>query len=74
MAVAQTIDSRLQLAFENGVDLENGKVIIKNKSFNNIKVSATPDQLLAVTTALVPLQQLTLYSVKRNDTELITVE
>ncbi|MDL4842055.1 DUF1659 domain-containing protein [Aquibacillus rhizosphaerae] len=74
MAVAQTIDSRLQLVFENGVDLESGKVILKNKTFNNVKVAATPDQLLAVTTALVPLQQLTLYSVKRNDTELITAE
>ncbi|MCT2537062.1 DUF1659 domain-containing protein [Aquibacillus koreensis] len=74
MAVAATIDSRLQLAFENGYDAEAGKVILKTKSFNNIKVTATPDQLLAVTAALVPLQQLPLYSIKRNDTELITAE
>ncbi|WP_077623383.1 DUF1659 domain-containing protein [Sediminibacillus massiliensis] len=74
MAVSQTIDSRLQLAFENGVDGSTGRVILKNKTFNNVKLDATPDQLMAVTTALIPLQTLTLYSVKRNDSSLLTVE
>ncbi|WP_226036866.1 DUF1659 domain-containing protein [Aquibacillus saliphilus] len=73
MAVAQLIDSRLQLSFEDGVT-EKGEVIIKNKSFNNVKTSATPDQLLAITVALVALQQKTLHSIKRNDTELVTEE
>ncbi|WP_226035122.1 DUF1659 domain-containing protein [Aquibacillus saliphilus] len=73
MAVAQLIDSRLQLGFEDGVT-NTGRVIVKHKSFNNIKTSATPDQLLAITVALVALQQKTLYSIKRNDTELVTEE
>ena len=72
MAVAQTVDSSLQLVFEDGIDAVTGTVALKNKTFNNIKTSATPDQLLAIADALVPLQQKVLYSVKRNDNVLIT--
>ncbi|UOQ87033.1 DUF1659 domain-containing protein [Gracilibacillus salinarum] len=72
MATANRIDSRLQLTFENGTDPVSGDPIYKKRSFNNVKIDATADQLLEITKALVPLQQLTLYSVKRNDTELIT--
>ncbi len=74
MAVAQRTDSRLQLVVENGLDLETGKQIYKTESFNNVNTDATPDQLLAITEALIPLQQLTLYRIKRNDTEVITAE
>lgn len=72
MAVAHKVDTRLQLQFENGIDAVTGNLILKNKSFNNIKTTATPDQLLAVTNALVPLQQKTLYAIRRNDTDIIT--
>ncbi len=72
MALAERIDSRLQLTFEDGTDPISGDQMYKTKSFNNVKIDATADQLLAVTETLVPLQQLVLYSVKRNDTELIT--
>lgn len=72
MALAEQIDARLQLTFENGTDPMSGDTIYKNKSFNNVKIDATPDQLLAITQAIVPLQQLVLYSIKRNNTELIT--
>ncbi|MFD2657461.1 DUF1659 domain-containing protein [Gracilibacillus thailandensis] len=72
MASAERIDSRLQLTFEEGTDPVSGDPIYKNKSFNNVKLDATADQLLAITQVLVPLQQMDLYSVKRNDTELIT--
>lgn len=72
MASAERIDSRLQLTFEEGTDPVSGDPIYKTKSFNNVKLDATADQLLAITQALVPLQQMDLYSVKRNDTELIT--
>ncbi|GAE95156.1 hypothetical protein JCM21714_4368 [Gracilibacillus boraciitolerans JCM 21714] len=72
MALAERIDSRLQLTFENGMDPITGDAIYKLKSFNNVKLDATADQLLAITAAITPLQQLVLYSVKRNDTELIT--
>lgn len=72
MALAEKIDSRLQLTFENGIHPETGDPVYKRKSFNNVKLDATADQLLAVTQAIIPLQELVLYSVKRNDTELIT--
>ena len=71
MATTQKINSRLQLIFENGTDPVSGSPVYKTKSFNNIKLDATADQLLAVTKALVPLQQLVLDSVRRNETELI---
>ena len=74
MAVANKIDSRLQFVFEDGIDPDTGDTILKTKSFNNVKVSATTDQLFAVTEALLPLQQRPLFQVKRNDTELLTAE
>ncbi|PWU67142.1 MULTISPECIES: DUF1659 domain-containing protein [Gracilibacillus] len=74
MAATERIDSRLQLVFEDGIDPVSGETTYKTRSFNNVKLDATADQLLAITEALVPLQQLTLFSIKRNDTELITAE
>ncbi|WP_163539777.1 DUF1659 domain-containing protein [Gracilibacillus sp. YIM 98692] len=74
MAVTERINSRLQLVFENGTDPVSGDQIYKTKSFNNVKMDATADQLFAITEALAPLQQLTLYSIERDDTELITAE
>ncbi|WP_053218172.1 DUF1659 domain-containing protein [Virgibacillus senegalensis] len=72
MADTQKVDSRLQLVFQEGIDGETGDPILKNKSFNNVKTEATADQLMAISTALVDLQQRDLYSVKRNDSSLIT--
>lgn len=71
MALATMTDSRLQLTFEDGLDAE-GKPLFTNKYFNNVKTSATTDQLYAVTTALVPLQQLTLTGIERDNTNVIT--
>ncbi|KGP74548.1 DUF1659 domain-containing protein [Pontibacillus yanchengensis] len=66
MAVSNLINSQLQLIFEDGMD-DDGKPVLKNKNFNNIKTDSTPDQLYAVATALTSLQQRTLYGVERND-------
>lgn len=74
MAVAEHLDTRLKLTFQNGIDPNSGKELYKTKSFNNVKTSSTADQLFAIATALAPLQQLTLSSVKRNDTELLMAE
>ncbi|MFC4402963.1 DUF1659 domain-containing protein [Gracilibacillus xinjiangensis] len=74
MAVAERVDSRLQLVFENGMDPVSGDMTYKTKSFNNVKVNATADQLLAITDVLVPLQQQVLFQIKRNDAEIITAE
>ncbi|WP_299093753.1 DUF1659 domain-containing protein [uncultured Metabacillus sp.] len=71
MAVAALLDSQLSLVFDMGLD-ENGKVKTKRKNYNNIKTSATPDQLLQVAQAIVSLQTETLLYVERNDTNQIT--
>ncbi|GAA5417295.1 hypothetical protein Pryu01_02358 [Paraliobacillus ryukyuensis] len=74
MAVTQTLDTRLQLVLDNGINESNGNMVTKTKSLTNVKTDATPDQLLAIAEALAPLQTLPLYMVKRNDTDLITAE
>ncbi|GAA0494273.1 hypothetical protein GCM10008986_21040 [Salinibacillus aidingensis] len=72
MAVSQMIRSQLQLVFESGPD-SDGEITYKNKNFNNVKTEATADQLMAVTNALVPLQERTLYSVERNDSSVLVI-
>lgn len=74
MATSEKISSRLQLRFEDGVDEVSGELILKSKSFNNVKTDATADQLLGITNALVPLQQKPLFSVERDDSSIITEE
>ena len=67
MAVnTEMIDSQLQLIFEDGIDLE-GKAVYRTKSFNNVKTTATSEQLHTVAATLEPLQQLVLSTIERND-------
>ncbi|MCA0970774.1 DUF1659 domain-containing protein [Halobacillus litoralis] len=71
MAVnAELMDSRLVLTFEDGVD-EVGNPVYRTKSFNNVKTTATEEQLHGVATALEPLQQRVLFSIERDDEFLI---
>ncbi|MGP4075026.1 DUF1659 domain-containing protein [Halobacillus sp. K22] len=71
MAVTtEIVRSQLQLVFENGQD-EKGKTVFRTKSFNNIKMTATKDQLYRVATAMAPLQQRLLYAVERNDNSIL---
>ncbi|OAS87843.1 MULTISPECIES: DUF1659 domain-containing protein [Metabacillus] len=70
MAVATLLDTQLSLVFNMGVD-ENGKDIYKRKNYNNVKTSATPDQLLQAAQAIASLQTETLTFVERNDTNQI---
>lgn len=72
MAIAEKVDSRLQLIFIAGFDEITGDIITKTKSFNNIKTEATTEELLRVTEALVSLQQYDLQAVRRNDTSLLS--
>lgn len=71
MAIQVTTNTRLQLYFITGVDLD-GKEVVKAKSFNNIKTDATADALLVVSNALSSLQQYPLMEIKRNDTSLVS--
>ncbi|MFZ0371427.1 MAG: DUF1659 domain-containing protein [Halobacillus sp.] len=71
MAVStEIVRSQLQLVLENGQD-EKGNTIFRTKSFNNIKMTASEDQLYRVATAMAPLQQHLLYAVERNDNSIL---
>jgi Protein of unknown function (DUF1659) len=71
MAAEFLLESQLRLVFDMGLD-ENGKAIFKRKNYNNVKTTATPDQLLQAAQAIVSLQTETLALVERNDTNQIT--
>ncbi|WP_217586116.1 DUF1659 domain-containing protein [Lentibacillus saliphilus] len=68
MAIADKVNSSLQLVLYDGDDLVTGEPIYKTKTFNNIKTSATADQLFAIANALVVLQQRPLTNIERRDT------
>lgn len=70
MAEALIQGSQLRIVFEAGVD-EHGKLQFKTKNYNNIKPSATADELLQATNAIIGLQRLSLDKVERNDTHMI---
>jgi len=71
MAQSLIQQSQLRLVFEVGTD-EAGKPMYRRKSFNNIKVTATPEQLLAVSQALASLQAYPLAQIERSDMHFIT--
>ncbi|MFD2627768.1 DUF1659 domain-containing protein [Oceanobacillus kapialis] len=74
MATAELMDSSLQLVFDNGIDSTTGNPSYKTKSFNNVKVEATADQLHAIATAVAGLQVLPLYNIERKDSSEIVQE
>ncbi|WP_106494690.1 DUF1659 domain-containing protein [Lentibacillus sp. Marseille-P4043] len=67
MAVAETYQSTLRLVLDDGADVLTGKPIYKTKSFNNVKTSATADQLFAIAEAVAGLQERPLYNIERRD-------
>jgi hypothetical protein len=66
MATAVMNDTRLSVTFDAGVDLD-GKPVSKRKSFNNVKSSATHDQLYNMVQALAPLQQYPVSQIERTN-------
>lgn len=66
MAEAMLLESRLRLLFETGID-EKGNPTFKTKTFNNVKKTATADQLHATAMAIASLSDYLLDSVERND-------
>ncbi|MFC2947739.1 DUF1659 domain-containing protein [Virgibacillus sediminis] len=71
MATANKVDKTLRLILHGGVDAETGKDIYRTKSFNGVKIDATPDQLFLIANALIALQQLPLYLMEIRDTSLL---
>ncbi|WP_067839990.1 DUF1659 domain-containing protein [Amphibacillus sediminis] len=72
MAITETIDSRLQLLFEVGLNEQTGDPVTRTKSFNNISIEATSEQLLNVAQTLASLQKHPLHMVRRNDTAILS--
>jgi hypothetical protein len=64
MAQAVVTASKLRLVFQVGMD-DEGKPVLKAKTFNNIQKSATPDQLLQAAQALIGLSTDTLSNIER---------
>jgi hypothetical protein len=74
MAVTSTlVKSALNIRFKEGVD-EAGKDIIKAKSYSNIKVTSTEDDLLLIGTALGSLMQHEFVGIMRSDDKVIVNE
>ena len=67
MATANLVDSSMVLSFDAGMD-EDGKAIIKRKSFSNLKAQVSNEQLYTIAQALIALQQYPIIVVERNDT------
>ncbi|MBP1948389.1 DUF1659 domain-containing protein [Virgibacillus litoralis] len=67
MAIAQMVNTRMSLILDDGIDEVSGKQLFKTKSFNNVKIAATADQLYSIANAVVVLQQRPLLSIERKD-------
>lgn len=74
MAMENIQTSQLRLIFFDREDEETGEIYVSRKSFNNIKPTATAEQLLAVAEAFASLQQRPLLHVERQDLSEITSE
>lgn len=74
MAVSRLVNSQLRLKLENGVDPHTNRIIVKTKSFNNVKTDASAEALFVVADSLAELQQLPLIEVERIDNSKITAE
>ncbi|WP_173916644.1 DUF1659 domain-containing protein [Halobacillus sp. Marseille-Q1614] len=67
MAVsADKINTQLQLVFEDGLD-GKGNVKYRRKTFGNVKMEATEEQLYQVAVALESLQQDLLSTIEKTD-------
>ncbi|MCA1029744.1 DUF1659 domain-containing protein [Bacillus timonensis] len=71
MALANIQDTKLRLILEVGLD-EKGNLKYKNKTYHNVKTSATADELYAVAVAIAGLQSLPLEDIERNDTHFLS--
>ncbi|MCC3356164.1 DUF1659 domain-containing protein [Bacillus sp. REN16] len=72
MAATQDIlRTQLRFVFENGID-GKGRMILKNKNYNNINPEASADALHSVAVAIDNLQSLELVGIERNNSYALT--
>jgi len=67
MAKSQLRQSSMVLLLAGGMN-ERGETVRLRKSFNNLNLDITADQLYTVATSLTALQQHDLLSIERSDT------
>lgn len=60
------------ISYTVGTD-ENGKDIIKNQSFNNVKVASTEDDVYSVASLFSPLLQFPILSIEKQDRETLSL-
>lgn len=65
-------DSVLQLRLVTGTDPESGNPIIKTKSFNKVKETATEQDVFDVANQLVSLQNYSLDEIRLNQSAQLT--
>lgn len=58
------------ISYKVGTD-ENGKDIIKNQSFSNVKVTSTEDDVYSVASLFSPLLQFPILSIEKQDREVL---
>ncbi len=73
MAQALLTGTKLRLVFQVGMD-EEGKPILKSKTFSNVKKESTTDQLFQAATAISALTNDMLNNLERNDSSEIVSE
>lgn len=73
MAQANIVQSSLRLTFFAGVDNE-GKEIFKTRTYSNLNVAASADQVYQVAQALASLVSNPLHAIERNDRSAIFPE
>jgi hypothetical protein len=66
MARSLLQSSKLRMVFDGGID-DNGKPVLKAKTFSNVKKEATTDQLFQAATAIATLCTEPLNKVERTD-------
>lgn len=66
MAVSNVFDTNVQLVYEAGMDGQ-GNPIFKRKTYSNVKINSTPDQIYQAAQALASLCNLPLYQIQRLD-------
>ena len=73
MAVQSIQKTQLRLVLEDDYD-EFGKMQYRNKNYNNVKTSASADDLYSVALAIAGLQTKGIADIVRNDSHIIINE
>lgn len=72
MATKTLTDVRLRARVIEGIDLETGDPIYKNRNFNNVNHQAAPQQMLDAMTGILSLQKHDIDSLDVIDTSALT--